>query len=89
MLPRVLFFLRWGLTLWKRLGIILNEIDFENQNQLERGERVSEVKCKYCGRVLCKGRILVIEIKCPRCGLVQLAQAKGANKALSVESPAT
>ncbi len=50
---------------------------------------MSEVKCKYCGRVLCKGRILVIEIKCPRCGLVQLAQAKGANKALSVESPAT
>lgn len=32
----------------------------------------NSVKCKKCGRQLFKGEIKEIEIKCPKCGYVQV-----------------
>jgi len=30
-----------------------------------------EIRCKRCGRLLMKGEVRVVEIKCPRCGCIQ------------------
>jgi len=30
-----------------------------------------EIRCKKCKRLLMKGEILAIEIKCPKCGYIQ------------------
>ncbi len=32
---------------------------------------MKEVRCRKCNRLLMKGDILQIEIKCPKCGYVQ------------------
>ncbi len=33
---------------------------------------LKHIRCKKCGRLLFKGRIERIEIKCPKCGYVQI-----------------
>ena len=32
---------------------------------------MKEIRCKKCKRLLMKGNILKIEIKCPKCGYIQ------------------
>lgn len=36
-----------------------------------------EIRCKKCRRLLMKGEIKVIEIKCPKCGYIQTIGEKG------------
>lgn len=33
--------------------------------------RLQEIRCRKCNRLLMKGEVGVIEIKCPKCGYVQ------------------
>jgi len=32
---------------------------------------MTPIRCKKCGRILMKGEVKCIEIKCPKCGYVQ------------------
>lgn len=34
-----------------------------------------EIRCKKCKRLLMKGKVWAIEIKCPKCGVIQYFQA--------------
>ena len=34
-------------------------------------ESLPAVRCKYCNRLLFRGFAKMIEIKCPKCGIVQ------------------
>lgn len=36
-----------------------------------------EIRCKRCKRLLMKGEIKTIEIKCPKCGYLQVISTKG------------
>jgi|YNPBryunderm2012_1023409.scaffolds.fasta_scaffold01287_5 phage FluMu protein Com len=36
-----------------------------------------EIRCKKCRRLLMKGEIKAIEIKCPKCGHIQKISARG------------
>lgn len=38
---------------------------------------VNEIRCKKCKRLLMKGQVKEIEIKCPKCGYVQKIDDKG------------
>lgn len=39
-----------------------------------------DIRCENCNKLLMKGNILKVEIKCPRCGIIQqIAQAKNRN----------
>jgi phage FluMu protein Com len=33
----------------------------------ERGIKMKEIRCKHCGKLLCKAKVADIEIICPRC----------------------
>jgi predicted Zn-ribbon and HTH transcriptional regulator len=37
---------------------------------------MSDIRCKKCNRLLMKGTLLKIEIKCPKCGLIQKIEEK-------------
>lgn len=39
-------------------------VDYEKQMK-------SEIRCRKCKRLLMKGEVRHIEIKCPKCGLIQ------------------
>lgn len=39
----------------------------------------SEIRCRYCGKLLGKGDVLDIEIKCPRCRNINRLRAKSPN----------
>jgi len=32
---------------------------------------MKEIRCRKCNRLLMKGEVLKIEIKCPKCGYIQ------------------
>ncbi len=32
---------------------------------------VKEIRCRKCCRLLMKGRVVRVEIKCPKCGYIQ------------------
>lgn len=36
-----------------------------------------EIRCKKCRRLLMKGEIKLVEIKCPKCGYIQKIKEKG------------
>ncbi|MCX8069386.1 MAG: Com family DNA-binding transcriptional regulator [Thermodesulfovibrionales bacterium] len=36
-----------------------------------------EIRCKRCKRLLMKGAVKTIEIKCPKCGYIQTIGEKG------------
>ena len=43
---------------------------------------VKEIRCKKCRRLLMKGEVKEVEIKCPKCGYIQKIGGKGGtNKA--------
>jgi iron complex transport system substrate-binding protein len=42
-----------------------------------------EIRCKKCKRLLMKGEVQAIEIKCPKCGYVQTIDGKGGEKIVS------
>lgn len=31
----------------------------------------TEIRCRKCNRLLMKGEVMLVEIKCPKCGLIQ------------------
>jgi len=33
---------------------------------------MTEIRCKKCLRLLMKGTVVVVEIKCPKCGYIQI-----------------
>ncbi len=35
-----------------------------------------EIRCKKCKRLLMKGEVWAIEIKCPKCGVIQYFRAQ-------------
>lgn len=37
-------------------------------------ERMTEIRCKKCRRLLMKGMVKAIEIKCPKCGYMQMIE---------------
>ncbi len=39
-----------------------------------------EIRCKKCNRLLMKGEIIEVEIKCPKCGYVQILRGEGESK---------
>lgn len=40
-------------------------------------ERMTEIRCKKCRRLLMKGDVKEVEIKCPKCGYIQRIVEKG------------
>ena len=40
-------------------------------------QKLSEIRCRKCNRLLMKGDVLQIEIKCPKCGYMQKLRADG------------
>jgi iron complex transport system substrate-binding protein len=42
-----------------------------------------EIRCKRCGRLLMKGFIKAIEVKCPKCGYVQIFSEMDENRKIS------
>jgi len=34
-----------------------------------------DIRCKRCKRLLMKGEVLVVEIKCPKCGYIQVLKS--------------
>lgn len=34
-------------------------------------EEMTEIRCRKCRRLLMKGAVAVVEIKCPKCGYIQ------------------
>jgi len=32
---------------------------------------VNDIRCRRCGRLLMKGKVHAVEIKCPKCGCIQ------------------
>ena len=41
-------------------------------------KRLKEIRCRKCNRLLMKGDILKVEIKCPKCGHIQKIGENGA-----------
>nr|WP_302786037.1 Com family DNA-binding transcriptional regulator [Bilophila wadsworthia] len=39
---------------------------------------LKEIRCHKCGKLLAKGEILVIELKCPRCKAYNILRATSA-----------
>ncbi len=35
---------------------------------------MTEIRCKKCRRLLMKGAVTVVEIKCPKCGYIQIIE---------------
>lgn len=50
---------------------------------MDKSEYKNEIRCKKCRRLLMKGEIRAIEIKCPKCGYVQIINEKGGEKIVS------
>ncbi|MFO0753495.1 MAG: Com family DNA-binding transcriptional regulator [Thermodesulfovibrionales bacterium] len=42
-----------------------------------RDRHMKEIRCRKCNRLLMKGEVEVVEIKCPKCGYVQRIDRKG------------
>jgi len=40
-------------------------------------QKLREIRCRKCNRLLMKGDVLQIEIKCPKCGYIQKLRADG------------
>ena len=40
-------------------------------------QKLREIRCRKCNRLLMKGHVLQIEIKCPKCGYIQKLRADG------------
>jgi phage FluMu protein Com len=38
---------------------------------------MSEIRCKKCRRLLMKGEVKAVEIKCPKCGHIQVIEGYG------------
>jgi len=38
---------------------------------------MKEIRCKRCKRLLMKGDVKAVEIKCPKCGYIQKIEGKG------------
>ncbi|MCD8553495.1 Com family DNA-binding transcriptional regulator [Seleniivibrio sp.] len=34
-----------------------------------------EIRCRRCGRLLMKGHVRAVEVKCPKCGYIQVIAA--------------
>lgn len=47
---------------------------------MENSQLLPEVRCQKCGRLLFKGIIEAVEIKCPRCGALQRYLRTGLRK---------
>jgi len=39
-----------------------------------------EIRCRRCGRLLMKGHVRLVEVKCPKCGFIQVIASQAANK---------
>jgi phage FluMu protein Com len=44
---------------------------------------VKEIRCKKCKRLLMKGEVKTIEIKCPKCGYIQKIKDEGGEGTIS------
>lgn len=44
---------------------------------MESAAQINEIRCKRCRRLLLKGDIRLIEIKCPKCGYLQKIENEG------------
>ena len=53
------------------LGVQIDEKQKESD-----GNALPEIRCRRCRRLLLKGEIKWVEIKCPKCGYVQKAGAR-------------
>lgn len=40
----------------------------------------AEIRCRKCNRLLMKGEVRHVEIKCPKCGFIQEIGSPGAEK---------
>ncbi len=40
------------------------------------GDPLKEIRCKRCKRLLMKGYVMLIEIKCPKCGYLQIIESE-------------
>lgn len=39
-----------------------------------------EIRCRRCGRLLMKGLVRAVEVKCPKCGFIQVIAAQTSKK---------
>lgn len=40
----------------------------------------SEIRCRRCRRLLMKGTVVNVEVKCPKCGYIQVIRDTGSNQ---------
>ncbi len=70
-----------------------NEYEIQNHRARRRGYEVvmnvareddksldAEIRCRKCNRLLMKGEVRHVEIKCPKCGFIQEIGSPGAEK---------
>ena len=41
-------------------------------SKIRSNHDMREIRCKKCNRLLMKGEIIKVEIKCPKCGYIQI-----------------
>ncbi|EGO64528.1 Com family DNA-binding transcriptional regulator [Acetonema longum] len=46
----------------------------DRADERKRKEALPPIRCKHCSRLLCRGIAQTIEIKCPKCGTIQIIQ---------------
>lgn len=44
-------------------------------------------RCPHCNRLLFKGRIYYVEIKCPKCGCIHIAKEQAISTVLQRDTP--
>lgn len=47
--------------------------------------RMRDIRCRKCNRLLMRGEVEVVEIKCPKCGYVQRIGREGEVKGEAVQ----
>ncbi len=63
-------------------------MDRNNEQFGPNNAYLSEIRCRRCNRLLFRGRVDYVEIKCPKCHCVQCVNAQGVLMAVTKPRPA-